>query len=812
MDRWLGTFFIGAILALFMPLVPDLFFVYLFFFFALLCLFSNKLRKTSGLLFGAGWIVFCSVQFNQSWTNNGVELPALFQSKQLVHGMVKNIPAITYSNSKTYESDVNKHSNYKFNFEISHLNHKKLSSPLVIRLNWRNPSVTVKQGNVLTLLVKIKPPHGLGNTGGFNYQVWLRQNNIIATGYVSKNKVNQRVDDSVTYRQKLYSTSLDILPTHRLSSLLTALSFGERSAIPQSSWDVLSKTNTQHLIAISGLHLGLIATASFVVFNFLFRLFPLKFLFPIKENNTPSNNAKYVLRLLSKNCRFFAIICSCSLTFYYAYLAGFSLPTVRALIMLLLFWAFKLTGINYRLSTLLLLTIFAVVILMPMSLISGSFWLSFYAVSLILLTQWRFKQGFAAKNGTVYWVKSLLWIQISLTVFMLPVSMLFNYQLSFVSLFANILAVPWMSVTSIPLCLLSVILLPISESASTLLYQLALMSTDILWQWLCFLAEQSWGVINLSFYQVVLFSLLVVLIAIQSFVPNKGKLLAFVFVICLSTLFIKYQQGREYWTVSVLDVGQGLSVVIEKNNSAIVYDTGANYPSGFNMAEASILPYLKHQGITALDTLIISHSDNDHAGGTSILKDALPIKNIIANDPSLQGNSQCKKGDSFIWQALTFSILWPLDSSQYLGDENDDSCVVHITDGDNSVLLTGDISKKIEKILLSNTTGSKRLNADIIVAPHHGSKTSSSKDFINAVAPSYVVFSTGFMNRWNMPAKEVKQRYFDQNVSAFNTAEDGMIQFRLKPNEYDTSQAISNHRSIRVIPYKQKTNPFWFAQ
>lgn len=805
MDRWLITFFIGGILSLFMPIVPELFYVNLFTLIGGVCLSSKKLRFLSGLFFGAAWILYSGLQYNQIWQKNKIDPQRFFNHSHLVQGTVKTIPSQTI----VAPLDSNKIKNnytYKFNFTVFKINQQILKVPLVIRLSWNKTDHLIYQGSELALKVKLKPPHGLSNQGGFNYKAWLRQNNIVATGYVINNKTNLLIKNVKTIRQRLYFDALALLPEHQLSPLLMALSFGERAMIQQDTWDILNKTNTQHLIAISGLHLGLIATGSFLLITLIVRMLPFRYLLE------KSSVAKSSYFLLGQNSKYIAVFLSCSLTLYYAYLAGFSLPTLRALIMLLLFWCFKLWEIKCRLTTWICLTLFIVMIFTPMSLISGSFWLSFYAVILILLTVWRFQSVFSGPNKWLNWLKSLFWIQLSLSVFMLPIVMMFNYQLSFISIFANLIAVPLMSFSSIPLCLLAVLCMPFSENVTSLLYQIASMSIDVLWRWLVFLADQPWAVTNVSFEYMILLSLTVSFIGLACFLSLQKRYMSSLFLV-ISFFFIYHVMfNKQYnnWLVTVLDVGQGLSIVIEKNNNAILYDTGASYPSGFNMVEASVLPYLKHRGIDKLDKVIISHSDNDHAGGLDILKNKMLIDEVIANDITLKGNKPCKQGDNFIWHNLDFTVLWPLDTPKYKGDENDDSCVISISDGVNRVLLTGDISKSVEKLLLQDPSISPLLQSNVIIAPHHGSNTSSSERFIETVTPTYVVYSTGFMNRWKMPSNLVQDRYAKANVVAFNTAKEGMIKISLQAERLLNNTHHTNE-IIKVTSYNQGLYPFWFA-
>jgi competence protein ComEC len=238
-----------------------------------------------------------------------------------------------------------------------------------------------------------------------------------------------------------------------------------------------------------------------------------------------------------------------------------------------------------------------------------------------------------------------------------------------------------------------------------------------------------------------------------------------------------------------LDVGQGLSVLITREQHAILYDTGPSFPSGFNTAEAVILPLLQSRGINSLDLLIISHKDNDHAGGVNMLKSAIDIKQMISSE------DYCFSGWQRKWLGLNMEALWPMTAMS--ADENEASCVIKISDDEHSVLLTGDIGKQQERKLV--TRYNEQLHAKVLIAPHHGSNSSSSAIFINKVSPTYVVFSQGFLNRWSFPRKEVIQRYQDQQVSMLSTSKNGQITFIFKPS------------NIEVKRFRQDTYPYWYA-
>ena len=804
MDWWLASFFLGSILSLFLPIVPDLFVLFLLILLSITLFFYKPLRLSSGLFFGASWMLFNAFNHQSLWQDNNLNSLALATAPQWVEGKVISLqssadPIKLKSDNKPLH----------FNLNVTHLNSKKLSTIITMRLSWKNSSFAMQQGQLVKLKVKFKPSHGLANIGGFSYQTWLRSKRIIATGYVINDKKNNILITTNSIRQQLFNTYKQLLPEHNLSPLLLALGFGSRSELNQELWQVLKTTGTGHLIAISGLHIGLVATGSYFLIMLVIRLLPLNFY-------------NHLLFFQILNIRYFAIAVSLSVGIVYGYLAGFSLPTVRALLMLSFYWFIRVFSLNISIKRWLLLTLFLLTLTTPFSLFTASFWLSFYAVTIIFLTLWRFKSLLNSGNSVWRFIKGLFVIQLSLTVMLLPISAVFFQQVSLVALFANLVAVPWMSFLSIPLCLLSVLVMPFSEITSQFLMVCCIETLQALWHYLSYLSQQTWAVVNLSSANIklfVLFGIVSILYLFLQFPVMSSNLIYYqrkyvrnlvlfmainVSVILFFTVnnrsntqshHIKKQEGINdtKWQLVVFDVGQGLSVLIQRNSKAILYDTGAAYPSGFTMANAVILPYLQHTGVEQLDKMIISHSDNDHAGGLNELQESIVINELFYNGKQSPKNAVCLQGKSFFWQNLHFKMLWP---KNIVSKENDDSCVLLISDGKHSVLLTGDISKKIETALLQEYP---KLSTDILIVPHHGSKTSSSDLFITTLQPSFAVASAGYLNRWHMPVTEVVQRYKQHNVKLLNTAKSGQIIFTM------SAQGISKRSYYRDLW------PFWFA-
>jgi competence protein ComEC len=813
MERWLFTFFIGAILSLFLPIVPDISQVFICVFIALFLCCFKPLRKYSGLFFGCAWLLYAGFFYQNIWQTNQMSTDDFAGETIDIKGRVANIPLIKMDDS--YKGKSAKKT-ARFNFIIDEFEQKKLTEQINIRLRWDiKTSIDgvpiaineLQQGQRWQFKVRIKPAHGFANIGGFNYQAWLRQKDLHATGYVRSSVDNKLIDKQSSYRQTLYLQLTDLLgdlsSESELKHFMLALTFGERSKITKPQWQILQATGTQHLMAISGLHLGLIASGAFALILLFFRYFPFNIIAPEPISRW----------LVNKNTRIFALVFSSVVALLYAYLAGFSLPTLRALIMMLIFIGAKLLSVKLSLVRWLLLSVVSIILLSPFSVFSVSFWLSIYAVTLILLIIWRCRQLMLNNTdsrfiGIKAWFHSLVIVQLGLSLFMLPIAALLNHQLPLSAIFANIIAVPWMSFTAIPLCLLAVIVMPFSEASAIFLLDVSLLSLEFIWQWLTYLSSQQWLFIDISHESLIILFAITGLLFLSYFLSFSKKMVLIGSLIILLSIFSykSYQQRNNSWRVNVLDVGQGLAVVIERNGQTILYDTGASYPSGFNMAESVVLPYLKYQGINNIDSLILSHADNDHAGGLAFIAKQAAQKKIAVSEIRSNVNAvenynfslkkTCLQGDDFTWQGLYFSVLWPVEIQE---NENNNSCVINISDGTHSVLLTGDISRKVEKKLLLNAEVVKKLKANVIIAPHHGSKTSSSSPFIEAVSPDAVVFSAGFLNRWHMPNSAVIKRYQQQNVANYSTAKQGMVRI-----------TVSGQR-LEIESYREHINPYWFA-
>ncbi|MFQ3197946.1 MAG: competence protein ComEC [Paraglaciecola sp.] len=659
----------------------------------------------------------------------------------------------------------------RFTLKLAQSGQKKHWWQPRIRVTWAEPAWQLKQGQQVKLMVKLKPPNGLANEGGFDYQKWLFSQGIVATGYVKTSLDNQLLNNAISYRQTL----LDRLSAYQFASTpwIAALTLGDRGLLEPSDWSLVQRTGIAHLIAISGLHLSLVASLSYALVSFC-----LQGLFSLFCGAQKINFHR--LGLLG------ALVA----TLGYAVLAGLGLPTVRAWLMLTLVTLVIVTNRHWRARRLLLVSVFIFIVIFPLSLFSQSFWLSFSAVLIIWFVFWRWPLKQAEFSiGT--FVVVLCRIQLALSVLMLP---LVAWQFSFVSLASpvvNLVAVPLVTLLLVPLCLFGGVL---SAFAPTLAYWPFYVANEIIQTCLGALntlAQWPWSALNIQaipgpVWAMTTLGVLTVLLPRGLFAKKVAVLL----FLPLLTFYVP--RDKQFWQVDVLDVGQGLSVMISKDNQTLLYDVGAAYPSGFNMAEAVILPLLQARGTDQISTLFISHFDNDHSGSLPVLLSNVRVKKVITSF------NLCQQGWQLAWHGLTITALWPDDPDKH--NDNNGSCVLLIDDGRHRVLLTGDIDADIERRLV-NQYG-QNLQADILLAAHHGSNSSSSAEFIAAVGARHVVFSQGFMNRWRFPRREVVLRFMSSRRTLYSTSETGQISFLLPQS--DTG-------AIKVSTFRQDISPYWYG-
>ncbi|HTM63319.1 MAG TPA: DNA internalization-related competence protein ComEC/Rec2 [Gammaproteobacteria bacterium] len=709
-----------------------------------LCFAGNKgYLALTGLLLGFAWTAYCALSdeewnLNREWEGKPV----------LVTGFVRSLPIIN-----TFGAS--------FDFEVEKLkvNEITLNKSARIRLSWQDGN-RIKVGDEYQFHARLKRIHGLRNPGGFDYEAYANMNHIRASGSVIAKMPVKYLGHDFLYmpvnqiRQVLQTRILEHLPTSDTSPWLLALMIGERSLAPQSHWQILRATGTNHLMAIAGLHIGLISGFIHLMVNFLWR-------------KSVRLTGIYPAQLAAASA-------AISAAWLYSGIAGFSIPTERACLMVTFIIAAllmkrKLPSWHAWGSALIV-----VIIINPLSVLSESFWLSFGTIALIIFGMCgRLSPGgLWWKWGRVQWVIGFG---------LIPLSLFFFQQASMVSVAANSIAIPWLGFTILPFCLLADVFLLISPDIAILFLWIADKSLAALWIMLSWFAHIDFAVYSQSIPNLWLLMSTIfgcVILLLPSGAPGKSIGLIWLLPLMLYQHPVPYK--NDYW-LTILDVGQGLAVVVQTQHHTLLFDAGPKLGS-FDAGESVVIPYLNYQGIKSLDMMVISHGDNDHIGGAEYVQRNMKVKSILTSAVekfSRHSAMHCAFGTKWEWDGVTFQILYPFTGMIQIG--NDSSCVLRIDNGRHRILLTGDIEKFAENQLLQNRNIS--LNANIIAAPHHGSKTSSQKKFLAAVRPNAVIFATGYKNRYHFPHPTVIQHYSEIGSVSYNTMETGALTFKLEKSK-----------------------------
>ncbi len=680
-------------------------------------------------------------------------LPNQFEGKSIwVTGYIASLPVQEAFGSR-------------FEFAIDTIKETHIQSQLgaaKVRLVWHGAEQPLRVGDHYQLLVRLKRIHAPQNPGTFDFEAWALQKRIRAIGYVVTHTHNQLLSHHWYHypidqiRQAFQDNIRRYSPSSRTAPWLMALIIGERNGISPEDWQVLRNTGTNHLMAIGGLHIGILAGLIYVFFSWWWRLIPtLPLYFPAKQ----------------------AGACAALITaFIYSLLAGFSIPTQRANLMLTVFMFALLSRRQINVWQSWSLAMVIVILINPLDVMTESFWLSFGTLALIIYGM----SGRLAPNG--YWWKwgRMQWV---VGIGLLPLTLALFQECTFMSFIANSLAIPWMEFFILPCCFLSSIFLFLSPSLAHCLLWIADQSLSGLWNlltWLSHFQFLTWqsAMPNSTILILTLLGLLLLLVP----AGFPGRWLGIIWLLPL----IYYQPTMPALgdiKMTLLDVGQGLSVIVQTKNHYLVYDAGPKYADTLNAGDSIIIPYLRSIGVNHIDMLVISHGDSDHIGGAQSLIHALPVITIKTSVPDkfneLAKASYCLRGQTWNWDHVQFEFISPPDNNFNQG--NDSSCVLRIDNGQQSILLPGDIEKKAEHYLLTHSLDN--LRSDILIAPHHGSKTSGLPKFISATHPHYVLYAVGYRNHYHFPHATVVQNYRKINAIQFNTANHGAIYFEVKKNQ-----------------------------
>ncbi len=756
--------------------------------------YKNLLRFVMGVLLGFVWAAL----FAQYYLSQ--ELPKELEGQDVtIVGTIDSMPSY-------FERGV------RFNFTVEKvvpLDGIKPVLPARLALSWYSAFgvdeiknvAEVYPGERWQFVVRLRKPHGNANPYGFDYEMWLLEQNIRATGYIrpdlSSGQKNARLDRFVfsfnnvveRCRSWLRERVQQALPGKPYAGVIVALVVGDQRAISQSDWTVFNRTGISHLVSISGLHITMVAA---LFAGLIFALWRRSFF----------TSARLPLILPAQKA---AALGGALAALIYVLLAGSGLPAQRTLIMLSVVatasWYGRITSISHVLC----LALGLVVLLDPWAVLGSGFWLSFAAVAVILYVS----VGRAAEHTSAEqarWraaLRNATLTQYAVTLGLVPLTVLLFGQTSLVSPVANAIAIPLVSFLVTPLALVgSVLPAPLSTwcllSAHFLMAQLAQ-----LLQWLSGFSFAVWAAPVPVWW---MFGL--ALIGTLWMLAPRGWPARYLGLFAWLPLVLNvptHPRAGEMW-ITAFDVGQGTALLIETEQHRFLYDTGPFYSPESDGGNRVILPYLRARGINRLDGMMISHSDMDHAGGAlSIMKEinvarissSLPLDHPIVHAASL--HQPCVAGQSWHWDGADFELLHPTAAS-YASDKwkpNARSCTLKITLNGFSILLPGDIEAGQEAELVAVDAG--KLTANVLLAPHHGSGTSSTLPFLRAVNPQIALFQVGYRNRYRHPKAEIFERYGELGIQRLRSDEAGAISLRFGS-------------AIEVSEYRSKYPRYWYGR
>ena len=635
-----------------------------------------------------------------------------------------------------------------------------------VRLGWYG-GPPVQAGTRWRLSARLKRPHGFANPGGFDYQAWLFRRGLDATGYVVDDPARGggawRLDDAAPagrlwgpalgsrLREALRARLDRMLADRPFAPMIAALLVGDRHRIDAAQWEVLQGTGVSHLVAISGLHIGLATLWGFWLCAGLARL----------AGQHPRRWPAQSLGALG------GLLCAGT----YAALAGFALPTQRALIMAAVAMLAPLLRRRMRAGTGIGVALCAVLVLDPLAARGADSWLSFVAVAALLFGLAGFRERIASSMLRAQWLVT--------AALALPLLVFFG-QFPWLSPLANLVAVPWVSLVVVPLCLASLPLLwwPSLAAGALSIAHAAWSGLYAALSWSYHAVEQPlWNVPADDIAATTLAAAGTLWLLLPRGMPAR-------WLGALMCLALVYPADANRWLLRVvaLDVGQGLSVVVRTRAHVLLYDTGARFSARFDAGSAVVVPYLRHAGVARIDRVILSHDDIDHTGGFASVAHALEIGQVSGRASATGGHpvTACRAGMHWRWDGVRFDVLHPAAGARY-DKENDRSCVLLVRAGKVRVLLPGDIERDAERDLLAAQAASLR-SVDVLTVPHHGSRTSSSPAFVRSWRPRYAVYSAGYRNRYFHPHAEVVRRWQQAGAHALHTVDGGAIEFVVGPD------------------------------
>ena len=644
-----------------------------------------------------------------------------------------------------YIASIPSQSPYKtqFQFLIKDLDGKAVDATVLLSCYQHCPGI--HSGEYWKLQAKLKIPRNLGNPGSFDYVGWLSSHHIRWIGTIYKDSMRRQRPQNNHYplmelRERLAKNLARLIPNPSMLGIFEALTLGLTNHIDKSQWDLFRRTGTTHLIDISGEHIALVAGLFFWLIKGLWK-----------------HAGQLCLRYPAPKVASFGAVL---IAIAYTLIAGFAVPTQRSLITCCLMLCCHFQNQRLSIWQSWRYALLAVLLFEPHSVFMLGFYFSFIAVAILVLINQRLK---------VKGLRKMLMMQLACLFGLMPLSLYWFSYASINSLAANIIAIPFVGFIIVPLALLIAFLSPWVVIPGSV----ALLKTCLSLFLACLTVIDTADYLNIQFSFLEAISPLAIILALGvfSFIP----LLIFfpaASILILASFFPHYEKiGMGNIRMDVLDVGQGLAVVLRTAHHTMIYDTGMKFYQSSDMGKLVIIPYLKRLGLKTLDMVVISHPDLDHRGGLLSLEKEYPIKELIVNDQRFYHRGLlCHDYPSWEWDGVVFRFF---SIKQAFKGRNNNCCILQISNKAGKILLSGDIEKPAEDYLV-NTYGDL-LASKVMLVPHHGSKTSSSLNFLTKVAPDYAVASYGFDNRYHFPHQKTLKTYQKKHIRVLNTQEHGLI-------------------------------------
>ncbi|HKQ11961.1 MAG TPA: DNA internalization-related competence protein ComEC/Rec2 [Steroidobacteraceae bacterium] len=624
--------------------------------------------------------------------------------------------------------------------------------PPRIRLVWYGPARAPRAGELWQLVVRLKRRNGFANPGGADHEAQLFRDGIGATGYVRDDArslllARPSLGYAVTRARGWISERIrQAARDPRALGVLQGLAVGDTQAMTSEQWRVFAATGTTHLMAISGLHISMVAALAAWLGGAIVR-----------------HRSAQARRWSAMHGQ---VIAGTSAALLYSMLAGLSVPTQRTLLMLVIYFAARWCRRQLAVTQALGLSLIGVLLLDPFAPLAPGAWLSFGAVAIILLAV----AGRVRRDGPI---AAFARVQLAVTIGLVPLLLTAFGSVSLISPLANVIAIPLFTLVLVPTVLLGTcaasMWLPAGEWVLALPVHVMQWSWPVL-QWLASCPLALWHFPQPPLPAFVAMVLGVVLLVAPGIWPTRlaGLLL------CLPVALHRVAgPAVGNFEVAMLDVGQGLAVVVRTRAHVLVYDAGPAFPTGRDAGELAVLPYLRYYGVRQVDALVVSHGDLDHRGGANSVLGGVRVAQVLAGPsvgPLVQARTPCRRGQRWLWDGVQFEMLHPARSART--SDNDSSCVLRIHSTAGSVLLAGDVEAVAESEIVDG--GLSR--ATVVAVPHHGSRTSSTARFVDAAHPALALVSAGYRNRWGLPRREVIERWRAAGARVLTTADSGAIE------------------------------------